>query len=160
VVHNLIEGTLTDCADVREAIDELVSMARAAGGPDNITALLAEFTGEGLRPPLSEDDLPRFVELDTNEEALTTTSWVARRLAARAGIGDQEVKGPVVPATGRFSTLSPTGKGPTVRRVIEDDDDGPAARALARGNKLGLLPWLLAAALALVVLGLLLWGDF
>lgn len=159
VAHNLMTGALTDHADVREAIDSLVMMARAAGGPDNITAVLAEFTGDRLRPPMSEDDLPRFTELDPHEEALTTTSWVARRLAAKAGIGDEEVRGPVVPATGQHSTLSPTGKGPSVRRV-EAEPVGPATEAFARAGRLGLLPWLIAGALALALVAVLLWGGF
>ncbi len=140
-----------------EAAELLIEAACAAGGPDNVTAIVARFSGEGLMAPLSEDDLPRFIELDHMEEgerALTTTSVVARRLAARAGIGDDPGP-PVVPATGQHSV---------VRAALADrqrDSNkivGPATAVLARGSRLGWSVWLLAIAAVLFVLSLLLYG--
>ncbi len=43
-----------------QAADTLVAAARAAGGADNITALVAFVDGSGLSPPIDDDDLPTF----------------------------------------------------------------------------------------------------
>ena len=82
----------------KDAVEDLIARARDAGGPDNITAIVVDFTGERLEEPDSEDDLPKFVEFDPMEEgerAMTTTSRVAKRLAARAGVGDDPGPRPV-----------------------------------------------------------------
>jgi serine/threonine protein phosphatase PrpC len=153
-----IRATMCACPDLDEAVDTLVRLAHAAGAPDNVTAAVARFSGEGLAPPLSEDDLPRFVEVNPLEEgdrALTTTSWVARRLAARAGIGDDPGP-PLIPATGQH----PVYRG----EALEDDDagasiPGPASARLAERSRLGLLAWGLAVAAAVVVGAFLLWDS-
>jgi len=111
----------------------LVEAARQAGGHDNITAVVVDVDGEDLVEPASEDDLPRYTELDPREEgerALYSTSYVARRLAARVGIGDDPGP-PVVPATGQHAVVRREGiigSGPTL---------GPATRELRQRG----LPW-------------------
>ncbi len=170
VPHSLLERVMISADSVHHAVDQLVDMARAAGGPDNITAVVAEFTGEGLRPPMSPEDLPRFVEfspLEGGDRALATTSWVARRLAARAGLVDDP--GPeVVPATGQHTSLSETARGAPVRAerrrggaagsVRPRRRRGPAAEAFDRSASLGVWPWLVAG-LVMLALALVLLGD-
>ena len=145
--------------NVRNAVDSLVESARVAGGPDNITAVVARFDGDALAEPSSEDDLPRFVELDTMEEgerALATTSNVARRLAARAGIV-ADPGGPVVPATGQHTSIQ--GDGPSLDASLREADlPGPATQALAERERVGLVVWVLAALVAVSVGALVLWG--
>jgi protein phosphatase len=127
----------------------LCEAARAAGGADNITAVVVFATGDDLPPP-SADDLPRFVEFDPREQgerALTSTSYVARRLAARAGIGEDPGP-PIVPATGQH-TVVPRGR--LAPGMSLHDVAGPAARRL-RGARtpttvLALIVALVAAAL-------------
>lgn len=129
----------------------LVEAARAAGGADNITAVIAEVGGELLRPPASEDDLPRFVEFEPREEgarALTSTSYVARRLAARVGIGDDPGP-PVVPATGQHRAIKI--KPPPQQPPTKPDLAGPARQRLASGRSLGVILWLVVAAVAAAV---------
>lgn len=153
-----LRATMAACPDLDEAVDTLVKLALNAGGPDNVTAVVARFTGEGLAPPLSEDDLPRFVEVNPAEEgerALATTSWVARRLAAKAGIGDDPGP-PPIPATGQH----PVYRGD----ALEGDDaaasyPGPAAARLAERSRLGLVAWAVAVAAAVAVGALLLWDS-
>lgn len=102
-------------SDARAAAELLIDAACAAGGPDNVTAVVANLSGEGLKAPAADDDLPRFIELDPMEEgarALATTSVVARRLAARAGLVDDPGP-PVVPATGQHTAI----RGPLPRRL-------------------------------------------
>ena len=85
----------------------LCDAASAAGGADNITAVVLDVTGDELPAPSPDAAAPRFVEFDPREEgerALTSTSYVVRRLAARAGIGDDPGP-PVVPATGRHPVI-------------------------------------------------------
>jgi serine/threonine protein phosphatase PrpC len=124
----------------------LVDAARAAGGADNITAVVAIVDGAAVRPPASEDDLPRFVEFDPREEgdrALTSTSFVARRLAARVGIGEDPGP-PVVPATGQHRALR-------IRAESEppvEDVPGPASQRLGPPRRMSVVVWLGLAAVA------------
>lgn len=130
----------------------LCEAARAAGGADNITAVVVFATGDDLPPPASADDLPRFVEFDSSEQgerALTSTSYVARRLAARAGIGDDPGP-PAVPPTGQH-TVVPRGRlGPGMSL---HDVAGPAARRLRRQR----VPTVVLGVVFAVVAGLLGW---
>ncbi len=125
---------------VEQAVSLLVTAARAAGGTDNITAVVAEVTGERLEPPADDDDLPRFKEFDPQREgepALTSTSYVARRLAARIGLPTHSIP-PSIPVTGQHAVLrSRIGiRVPTTALPIEDVD-GPARKRL----RLGQIAW-------------------
>ncbi len=120
----------------------LCEAARAAGGADNITAVVMFAGGDELPPAASADDLPRFVEFDPREEgerALTSTSYVARRLAARAGIGDDPGP-PVVPSTGQHPVIP---RGRVAPGMTLADVAGPAARRLGTGRR----GWLIGALL-------------
>ena len=132
-----ILGTL---ASPREAAESLVAAAKAAGGSDNVTAVVCDVDGEELAEPSSEDDLPRYTELDPHEEgerALYSTSYVARRLAARVGIGDDPGP-PVVPATGQHMVVRRGESHPDFSP--SEDVLGPARRRL-RGRGLPLVAW-------------------
>ncbi len=139
---------LSEHGELDQAAQALVALSRQAGAPDNITVVLARFTGERLPPPAGADDRPSFAELDPNEEgasALTSTSFVGRRLAARAGLRADTLP-PGIPATGQH-------------RAVRSLPADPASVALARGSRLGLLAWMLAVAVGLAIL-VLLFGDF
>jgi serine/threonine protein phosphatase PrpC len=139
---------------VAESVMLMITAARAAGGTDNITAIVADIAGQRLAPPNDADDLPTFREFDPQKEgdpALTDTSYVARRLAARIGLPADSIP-PSIPVTGQHPALHsrieirlpPTDPTPDVA--------GPARRRLAgRGG-----PWWLVAALA-VVAGMAAW---
>jgi hypothetical protein len=150
---------MTACEETAEAVKTMISLARNAGAPDNITAVVARFAGDDLRPPQSPDDLPRFVEYNPMEEgsqALTTTSWVARRLAARAGIGDDPGP-PRVPATGQHAVFR--GDVPEVSSgEAVPEFEGPATRRLAERERLGLVAWVILT-LAIVAIGIILVWD-
>ena len=140
-----LRHTLSQHAELDRAAQALVELSRQAGAPDNVTVILARFEGERL-PVADADDRPRFTELDPNEEgasALTNTSYVARRLAARAGLRADSMP-PSIPATGQH-------------RAVQLPQE-PARVALARGSRLGLLAWVIAAAIAVGILALL-FGD-
>jgi serine/threonine protein phosphatase PrpC len=127
-----ISAILGTSATVKVAADTLVAAAHAAGGADNITALVASISGAGVAAPASEEDLPRFIEFDPDEEgarALHSTSYVVRRLAARVGIGDDPGP-PVVPATGQHLALRHNTTGPTAAIA---DLAGPARARLGSG---------------------------
>jgi PPM family protein phosphatase len=75
---------------VEQSVKLLITAARAAGGLDNITAIVAEVRGERLVEPLDEDDLPHFKEFDPQKEgdpALTSTSYVAPMSRAGSRLG-------------------------------------------------------------------------
>lgn len=98
---------LGEAQDVGEAVGLLVDAARAAGGLDNITAVVLDVGGERLEPPRDDDDLPRFREFDPQKEgdpALTDDSYVARRLAARIGLPTSTLP-PTIPVTGQHMVL-------------------------------------------------------
>jgi protein phosphatase len=135
-----LAAILSTVASPRDAAVALVTAAKAAGGGDNITAVVCDVDGEDLTEPATEDDLPRYTEIDPQEEgerALTSTSYVARRLAARVGIGEDPGP-PIVPATGQFAIMRSAG-------IIAPRDGGdvlgPARREL-RQQGLPLMAWI------------------
>lgn len=122
---------------VKQAVALLVTAARAAGGSDNITAVVAEVTGERLVEPANDEDLPRFKEFDPQKEgdpALTSTSYVARRLAARIGLPTHSIP-PSIPVTGQHAVMrSRVGiRVPSTALPIEDVE-GPARKRLQVGQ--------------------------
>lgn len=140
---------------VGEAVDALIDAACKAGGPDNVTALLARFDGPGLALPIGED-VPRFTEMDPMEDgdrALVSTSRVAQRLAAQLGLGEDPGP-PVVPATGQHTTPSPP---PELQALVDRHRSMRASEVLEERSRLGLLPWVAAAMIALLAGALVLW---
>jgi PPM family protein phosphatase len=149
-------GELCAGEDLAAAADALIEAARVAGGPDNVTIILASFRGGSLKAPLDADDQPRFTEFDPMEEgerAYAHTSRVARRLAGRAGLRSDTVP-PTVPATGQHAVVR-VGSGDAGR--ARRPGPGPAQAALAERQRLGVVAWLLAALVVLAALALLLW---
>lgn len=120
---------------VAESVKLLIAAARAAGGTDNITAIVCEVAGDRLISPKDDDDLPKFREFDPQREgdpALTSTSYVARRLAARIGIPTPSIP-PSIPVTGQHAVLrSKIGiRVPATALPIADEDiEGPARARL------------------------------
>lgn len=51
-----IEDVLTTTESLDDAVRALIDMARAGGGPDNITVILAQAIGEGLAEPAAGED--------------------------------------------------------------------------------------------------------
>jgi serine/threonine protein phosphatase PrpC len=118
---------------VVDAVSLLVTAARAAGGSDNITAIVAHVDGERLIAPRDQDDLPTFREFDPQKEgdpALTDTSYVARRLAARIGLPSESIP-PSIPVTGQHAILrSRIGIRLPATALPIEDEDGPARQHL------------------------------
>jgi PPM family protein phosphatase len=142
---------LSDPHTVGESVKLLVAAARAAGGSDNITAIVCEVSGDRFVPPSSEDDLPRFREFDPQREgdpALTSTSYVARRLAARIGIPTASIP-PSLPVTGQHAVLRSQINIRVPATAIPVDLDSPSRRRLQGGGVGGWL-YLAAAILACV----------
>ncbi len=123
---------------VDHAVRLLVAAARAAGGSDNITAIVAEISGPRLAAPTGDDDdAPRFQEFDPQQEgdpALTSTSYVARRLAARIGIPTTTIP-PSLPVTGQHAVMrSSIGirvPATALPVALDEEIDGPARQHLA-----------------------------
>jgi PPM family protein phosphatase len=147
---------LAENEELEPAVKALLELARQGGAPDNVTVVLARFSGERLPLPVG-DDPPRFAEMDPNEEgdrAITSTSWVARRLAARAGLRDDTVP-PSIPATGQHRAVRPPPEEPAEKKGRRRPA-GPASTALAEGARLGLVAWVVTVVAAVVFLILLL----
>jgi len=145
---------LSEPHTLAEAVKLLIAAARAAGGSDNITAVVCELAGDRLVPPSGDDDLPRFREFDPQQEgdpALTSTSYVARRLAARIGIPTASIP-PTIPVTGQHAVLrSQIGiRLPSTALPVELDLEGPARRRL-RDLSLGWWPYAAIAVIACTI---------
>lgn len=163
-----LKDVLAARAALDEACRELIARARAAGGPDNITVLLVRFAGEGLPDSSGAEDLPRFVEFDPAEEgerSLTTTSRVARRLAARAGVGE-EPPGRPLPPTGQHAAMSERDLERAARRSVGAEPAegsalgprfGPATAAVEQRSRLGAIGWILGALALLAIAALFFW---
>lgn len=123
---------LSEPHTVEQAVALLVAAARAAGGTDNITAVVAEIRGDRLIGPIDDDDLPTFREFDPQQEgdpALTETSYVARRLAARIGIPTSSIP-PSIPVTGQHAVLRSRIGIRVPATALPVELDGPARRRL------------------------------
>lgn len=142
---------------VAESVKLLIAAARAAGGTDNITAIVCEVAGERLEPPRDAADLPKFREFDPQQEgdpALTSTSYVARRLAARIGIPTPSIP-PSIPVTGQHAVLRAQIGVRVPATALPVELDGPARGHLrSRGGGLAGWYWYVLAGLAA---GLLAW---
>ncbi len=118
---------------VSESVMLLVTAARAAGGSDNITAIVADVAGDRLATPTGDEDLPKFREFDPQKEgdpALTSTSYVARRLAARIGLPQPDVPS-MIPVTGQHAVLrSRVGIRVPATALPIPDFEGPARAQL------------------------------
>ena len=123
---------LSEPHTVAESVALMVAAARAAGGTDNITAIVCEIGGSRFVAPTGESDLPKFREFDPQREgdpALTSTSYVARRLAARIGIPTAAIP-PSIPVTGQHAIMrSQIGIRPPATAV---DVESPARKRLAK----------------------------
>lgn len=160
-LHGLIDRrALSGVLSLRDhpagATELLIDAANAAGGPDNITVVVVDFAGETLEDSAGDDDRVHFVELDPAEvgdAAISTTSRVARRLAARAGIGSDPAP-PVVPATIQHAVVLADDPGP--RDADHDRDfEGPASRAFADASRFSSRTQLTLVAVTLAVVGLI-----
>jgi hypothetical protein len=131
---------------VGESVMLLITAARAAGGSDNITAIVADVAGDRLAPPRDADDLPTFMEFDPQKEgdpALTDTSYVARRLAAKIGLPTHSIP-PSIPVTGQHPALrSSIGIRLPATALPIEDVEGPA-RQRVQGAA---IPWWVIVAL-------------
>jgi protein phosphatase len=57
VSKDQIAESVRDEPDLTKASQRLIDLANAAGGPDNITVILARFEGPGLTPAVDEDEV-------------------------------------------------------------------------------------------------------
>ena len=143
---------LSEPHTVAEAVQLLVAAARAAGGTDNITALVCAVSGDRLIPPDGKDDLPKFREFDPQREgdpALTSTSYVARRLAARIGLPTASIP-PSIPVTGQHAVLQSQSGIRIPPALPPGDVEGPARRRL-RIARIGWWPYAMIVVIAFTI---------
>lgn len=128
-----------------EAAHLLIEAARCAGGHDNISAVVMQIDGERFLAPHGAADLPKFREFDPQREgdpALTSTSHVAKRLAARIGLAPDATE-LAIPVTGQHLV---TRRAAVVSSPPRDLDTAPARRSRRRW-----VPWTWIAAAVLVL---------
>jgi len=137
---------------VDHAVRLLITAARAAGGSDNITAIVCQVDGERFLAPIDEDDVPTYFEFDPQKEgdpALSSSSYVARRLAARIGIPTTSIP-PMIPVTGQHAILRSSIGIRVPPTALPVELDGPARQRLRTPHRgwLYLLIGLVACAIA------------
>jgi protein phosphatase len=149
---------LAEPHSVAESVKLLIAAARAAGGSDNITAVVCELSGPRLQSPAGESDLPSFREFDPQQEgdpALTPTSYVARRLAARIGLPTASIP-PSIPVTGQHAVLRSQIEirlPATAVPLGEEEVEGPARRRLRVAG----LTWWPYAVIAVIACAIAWW---
>ena len=102
-------------------------------------------------PPRDDEDLPKFREFDPQKEgdpALTSTSYVARRLAARIGIPQTTIP-PSIPVTGQHAIMRSRIGIRIPPTSIPLEVDSPARQRLD-SSRAGWLWVAMACALAIV----------
>jgi PPM family protein phosphatase len=121
-----LRDVLLTLREPMEACRELTSRANAAGGHDNITVLVIQFNGEGLRAPASEDAPLVFRRYSIPNEALSATGREGRTSSADLNAPpSEEAKNET-----RDLRVSHTMVGTTVPMpVVNPADADPAQRA-------------------------------
>jgi PPM family protein phosphatase len=158
LTDDVINAALGEQRSVDACIDLLINCARVAGGSDNISCILIEVSGQRFLAA-SDGEQPKFHEFDPQKEgepALTSTSYVARRLAARVGV-DTDPGPPQLPVTGQHRAFVEPTSAPGQRPRRQRDSSGFAgeARRLLSANRL--FPWWAYAALVAVAITVTWW---
>lgn len=126
LVHfDMIREVMTETPDPRTCCARLVELANAGGGHDNITCIVADFTGPGLLPI----------------ESAPPVSY--QRYPKRLGSGEDE--GAFVPSREVTMKSATTKPGADVKR-------GPAARPEAAVEAPRRFPWALLALLGVLLI--------
>ena len=101
-----IEDVLAHCEQVEEAVRRLIELARAGGGPDNITVIVAEVDGDAAPAP-AEQDLAeyRVLYLD-GEKPPERRMWGAEYAYMAQPSGARDVMGTAAAAPATSSRLS------------------------------------------------------
>ena len=96
-----IQDVLSTTENLEEGVHRLIDMARAGGGPDNITVILAQAFGDGLPPP-GEDDVAQYraMALD-GDRPLERRTWSADYSYAGGASAGREL-GPSSSSSGRL----------------------------------------------------------
>jgi serine/threonine protein phosphatase PrpC len=120
-----IKSVLSSVSDPRDACEELIARANAAGGHDNITVVGARFSGEGLPPPTAEDERLAYKKfpLPPRSEATAPAPRVAPTLETVTTKPPQ--------ADGDSLETQPLKVGLT---ILESNDEIDRARAAARAR--------------------------
>jgi serine/threonine protein phosphatase PrpC len=120
-----IKSVLSSVSDPRDACEELIARANAAGGHDNITVVVARFSGEGLPPPTAEDERLAYKKfpLPPRSEATAPAPRVAPTLETVTTKPPQ--------ADGDSLETQPLKVGLT---ILESNDEIDRARAAARAR--------------------------
>ncbi len=80
-----IRESLMANPDPVDACRVLTERANQAGGHDNITCIVARFEGDGLEPPSSSDDYPKYAKYVLPEECATEPTVPSRRAMGKDG---------------------------------------------------------------------------
>ncbi|MBI4509413.1 MAG: serine/threonine-protein phosphatase [Deltaproteobacteria bacterium] len=160
-----IAQVLAEKSSLEEACSDLVTRVRAAGAPDNVTVVLARFTGKSLAVP-ANDDPPKHVELPPDEESERPTR-ISRRMSARhASTSEDQSTGSEAStlASGPEESKAPSSTDSEPRDAQDEpkDDDNPGGSAPAQvriRSKSGIpkAAWIIAVFLLVALIAILFW---
>ena len=101
VTDEEIQEVIANTENLEEGVQRLIDMARAGGGPDNITVILAQAFGEGVLPAAAEEQAQyRAMALDGDKPQERRT-WSADYSYAGSASAGRDI-GPSSASSGRF----------------------------------------------------------
>jgi PPM family protein phosphatase len=160
VTKDEIARVVSDTPNLLDACKGLIELANAAGGPDNITVIIARFDGTGLEPPAGADEVGHRVYplADTGpmpiaSDAITPTDTpsvesIKTVESAEPGAGAPTPNAPHSAPQGTTSTRSSPSPIPLVAPYVS-----PERRKVGRVVAVALLAILLIGATWFVVRG-------
>jgi protein phosphatase len=162
VGKDAIADVVTEQEDMAAACQQLIDLANAKGGPDNITVILARFDGPGLFPPADTDEVGHQVfPLPTNLTPpdpidafdIDPRVFPTEEMEAPGGVPEDDTAGEIGDQPARAPLLSPAEmlKKYTPTRPTTPEEAPPvvsdARRSTGRSISVALLVLLIVGAL-------------
>ncbi len=130
-----IGAVVSAARDLEDACEKLIERANEAGGPDNITVIVARFEGDGLLPATVEDEVGHR-SFPLNDTRQTPASPMPRRSGPTAAPNPNSVTGaiPAYPSEAAEPSFTPTVPAtvstalPAVRPIVPPSPSHPRAR--------------------------------
>ena len=149
VPEGQIREILLESADPQEAVEKLVKVANRAGGIDNITAVILDFSADGSGPG------------ETKRSAIPQQPTMERPVppAAPPKRSDITIVGAPIPDPSPEASAARSARTPAARPTSQKPQGGPRRSSRRVGRKVGIWAGVTLAVVALGIVGLRLYLD-